>query len=162
MATSWQHLAHRMAAQVRLPARVLLVDANPVFRDASARYLVRDPRIRVVWRSCSGRAAIRLVTALKPDLVLIASWLPEMDGLQTARTIKSLPNAPFVVLLTLFDRQPHQVTADDDFVDAFITKEYLISEMPRLIDAWFGQVGRLIPDQTEEGMPVAQVAFQHN
>ena len=160
MAIGWQQLAHRLADRVIAPARILLVDANPAFREASARYLVRDPRIRVVWRSCSGRAATRLVAALNPDLVLIASDLPGMDGLQTARAIKSLPNAPFVILMTLFERQSHQVTADDDYVDAFITKEQLISELNRFVDAWFGMVSRLIPARVEEPMPVSPMAIQ--
>jgi DNA-binding NarL/FixJ family response regulator len=136
-----------LAERVVPPIRVLLVDDNPEFLDAAVRFLSTDWRIDVVGKASSGPEAIRKVSKFRPDLVLVDSTLPGMDGLQTARQIKVLPGAPCVIVLTLFERRPHQISSDDAYVDAFITKSSIGVEIQRMVDEISFQTSRIFASQ---------------
>lgn len=100
--------------------RTLLVDDNPKFLEAASRFLISDPYIDVIATSLSGEEAIEQVNRLNPDLVLMDIALPGINGLDATRRIKSLPDPPYVIILTLHDndeyRNASQAVQADDFI----------------------------------------------
>jgi CheY-like chemotaxis protein len=80
---------------------VLLVDDNEDFLDVVSEWLTDNPDLGIIGTAHSGRQAIEEAERLAPDLVLMDVTMSEMNGFEAARRIKSKPDAPLVVLMTL-------------------------------------------------------------
>ena len=102
--------------------RVLLVDDNPLFTAAAARFLTVVGSIEVVGQARSGREALEQVADLHPDVVLMDLAMPEMDGLEATRRIKQEPSPPQVIILTLHDNAEYRQSARLAGADAFLNK----------------------------------------
>ncbi|MBI4338066.1 MAG: response regulator transcription factor [Chloroflexi bacterium] len=83
--------------------RVLLVDDHPVLREGLRNLLKHEPDIEVVGEAGDGREALRLVQALKPDIVLTDVVMPGMGGIETTRRIKETSPSTAVVILSAYD-----------------------------------------------------------
>ncbi len=83
--------------------RVLVVDDEPLARAGVVRLLTSDPDLDVVGEAGDGAAAALAIEDLRPDLVILDIQMPEMSGLEVARTIGPA-RMPLVVFLTAFDQ----------------------------------------------------------
>lgn len=87
-----------------IPATILVVDDNEANR-ALARGALEDEGYRVVTAT-GGAEALEAFTRDKPDCLLLDVRMPEIDGLEVARRIRSLPSGsdtPVVFLTALRD-----------------------------------------------------------
>lgn len=80
--------------------RVLVVDDSEVFRGVMCSVVAATPGFDVVGDASSGREALALIDVLDPDLVLLDLYMPEPDGLATARDIRRRHPDVVVLLLT--------------------------------------------------------------
>jgi CheY-like chemotaxis protein len=83
----------------------------------------------------NGRAALDLVAATPPDLVLMDVMMPELDGVQTCRHLKSDQKSRHIpVIMVTTKGQQEMVTAAyaagcDDFVTKPIDKGELLKKI---------------------------------
>lgn len=80
--------------------RVLIVDDQPPFREASRMVVEMTDGFEVSGEAENGEQAIALVKELKPDLVLMDVQMPGIDGIETTRRITSIPNPPVVIVMS--------------------------------------------------------------
>jgi len=80
--------------------RVLIVDDQVPFREASRMVVEMTDGFEVVGEAENGHRALELVTHLRPDLVLMDVQMPGMDGIETTRKISALPDPPVVVVMS--------------------------------------------------------------
>ncbi len=80
--------------------RVLIVDDQVPFREASRMVVEMTDGFEVVGEAENGHRALELVTHLKPDLVLMDVQMPGIDGIETTRRISALPDAPAVIVMS--------------------------------------------------------------
>jgi DNA-binding NarL/FixJ family response regulator len=111
----------------------LLVDDNPRFLAAAARFLAAHTQFLVVGQACSGAEAVEQVTALQPALVLMDWQMPEMDGLEATRRLKGLGCPPQVVIVTEHDLPRYRAAAQSAGADGYITKGEFGSQLSALI-----------------------------
>jgi DNA-binding NarL/FixJ family response regulator len=102
--------------------RVLLVDDNDDFLDGLTAWLAGDPRLQLTGKAHSGKAAIEQVERLHPDLVLMDAAIPDMNGFEATRLIKSQPGSPQVVLLTFHESNAARLEAWAAGADGFVSK----------------------------------------
>jgi len=118
--------------------RVLLVDDNPEFLDATERFLASDSWLEVIGHTLSGEEALERASSMKPDLILMDLAMPKMNGLETTRHIKAMPDAPRVIILTLYDNSEYRSASEAVRADGFIAKSdlgiQLISMIHNLFD----------------------------
>lgn len=88
--------------------QVLLADDEAMVRAGVRAILASDPGIEVVAEAGDGRAAIELVRAHRPDVVLLDIRMPGLDGLAAADEIAAVAPATSVVMLTTF--------GEDDYI----------------------------------------------
>jgi DNA-binding NarL/FixJ family response regulator len=78
----------------------LIVDDQMPFLEASRMVVDMTDGFEVVGEAANGLEAIELVEQLNPDLVLMDVQMPGIDGIETTRRIRALPNAPAVVVMS--------------------------------------------------------------
>jgi DNA-binding NarL/FixJ family response regulator len=91
-----------------IPVRILLVDDQVLFRESLHALLDLQPGCLVVGEAGDGAEALRQVTAVKPDVVLMDVRMPLMDGVEAARRLHAAQSTCRVIMLTTFD--------DDEYV----------------------------------------------
>ena len=119
------------------PIRVLLVDDNPEFLDATTRFLSKNSWIEIIGHSLSGQEAIENMKSYKPDLVLMDLAMPKMNGLETTRQLKALPDAPRVIILTLYDNAEYRQASEAVHADGYISKSELGAQLVSMIHSLF-------------------------
>jgi two-component system, sensor histidine kinase and response regulator len=107
---------------VEPPATVLVVDDNLQNREVAEGHLVGAGY--TVWQAESGAQGLTLLEARRPDLVLLDVLMPGMDGFETCRRIRALPetgSTPVLFLTALGDLETHKAALDSG-ADDFLTK----------------------------------------
>ncbi|MEW6207426.1 MAG: response regulator transcription factor [Acidobacteriota bacterium] len=109
--------------------RVLLVDDNADFLAALSSFLSDNPGIEIVGRASSGCEAVEAVDIVRPDLILMDVSMPLMNGLEATAIIKSRPDSPQVLMLTLYDSPQYQEAALSAGADGFILKSEVLNDL---------------------------------
>lgn len=106
--------------------RALVVDDEPIARARVVSLLERETDIEVVGECSNGRQAVSAIATTNPDLLFLDIQMPEGDGLDLARTLRS-PGAPAVVFVTAFDEyalQAFEVHALDYLLKPFSAERF--------------------------------------
>jgi DNA-binding NarL/FixJ family response regulator len=82
---------------------VLVVDDHPLFRQGLRDVLRAEPDIDVIGESASGQEALELAHKLKPDVIVLDINLPDINGLQVTRQLRSEHCTSAVIMLTAYD-----------------------------------------------------------
>lgn len=102
--------------------KILIVDDEPDIIEF-LRYNLRKEGFSVVTAN-DGRQAITVAESEKPDLIILDIMMPELDGVETCRILRSrkeFSNVP-IAFLTARDEDFSQITALDVGGDDYITK----------------------------------------
>ena len=84
--------------------RVLVVDDDFMVARVNSGYVARIAGCEVVGVAHTGAAAVELAARLRPDLVLLDVYLPDMSGLDVLRKLRTgAPDDPFVLMITAAD-----------------------------------------------------------
>jgi len=112
--------------------RTLIVDDEPLAVERMQVICARMPELRVIGTASDGAAALRLIEALAPELVLLDLTMPEVDGLTVARKLARLPRRPAVIFVTAHEH--FAVEAFDlDAVD-YVLKPVAPERLRRALD----------------------------
>jgi len=116
---------------------VLIVDDEMPARQRLRQLLEERDDIIVVGEAINGMEAIDKVQELNPDVVLLDIRMPGMDGIEAARHLDLLDDAPAVIFTTAFDE--YAIQAFDARAVGYVLKPI---RRERLFKA-LGQAARL-------------------
>jgi DNA-binding NarL/FixJ family response regulator len=108
------------------PIRLLVADDHRLFREGVASLLERAADVELVGQAASGEEAVKLVSELEPDLVLMDLQMPGIGGIEATRAIAESHPSVGVIVLTMFE--------DDDSVFAAIragARGYVLKDADR-------------------------------
>lgn len=81
--------------------RVILSDDHNIIREGLAAILQKHPDIEVIAQASDGRSTVRLTRELMPDVVVIDVTMPELNGIEATRQIKSEHNNVKIIALSI-------------------------------------------------------------
>jgi two-component system KDP operon response regulator KdpE len=109
------------------PPSILLVDDDPhVLRSLGAALESHGYRVR---SAPNGATALDSCAAERPDVVLLDLALPELDGVEVCRRLRSWSRVPIVVLSARV-HESQKVQALDAGADDYVTKPFGTDEEP--------------------------------
>ena len=111
------------------PVRVLLTDDHAVVRIGLKTILAEDPRLQIVGEAANGEECLRLVPALKPQVVLLDLRLPDIPGYEVCRRLKLLPEPPAVLVLTSFADDQLVLESISAGADGYLLKDFEQAEL---------------------------------
>ena len=128
--------------------RTLIADDEPLAVERMQIICAGIPALAVVGTASDGAAALRLIEALAPDLVLLDMTMPELDGLSVARRLSGKVNAPAIVFVTAHDS--FAVEAFDlDAVD-YVLKPVTAERLERAIGRALARRGAGAPREVSD------------
>lgn len=86
---------------------VLIADDHAMLRDALAYMLTAQPDIAVVGGAGDGREAVELVRQLRPDVVVMDIWMPELNGIDATLQITGISPQTRVIILSMQGTSEH-------------------------------------------------------
>lgn len=129
--------------------RVLIVDDITETRESIKRMLQFDHTIEVVGTARTGREAIDQVQKLKPHVILMDINMPDMDGIDATKVIKSkFPHVQVIIL---------SVQSDQDYMrKAMQARAYDFLPKPPMIDELTSTIRRAGKVALEESSKIIQ------
>jgi DNA-binding NarL/FixJ family response regulator len=113
--------------------KVVLVDDQPVMRQAVSSWLGIEPDMAVVGEADSGEAALSLVSSLSPDVVLMDIDMPSMDGIAATAALQDIAPQSAIVILSMHDDTTVQDKARQAGAAAFVSKHQALDELVQVI-----------------------------
>jgi DNA-binding NarL/FixJ family response regulator len=74
--------------KLRTPSRAIVADNHPLFRAALVGLLTEHCGLEVVAEAGDGQQALECCRRFSPNLMVMDVRLPEVDALETTRTIR--------------------------------------------------------------------------
>ena len=114
--------------------RTLVVDDSADYVRYLCTFLETLSNIDVIAKGRNGRDAITLAHEWVPDLVLMDVRMPEISGLEaTSQLTRELPDV-IVILMSAFETEAIWRTSQESGAFAFVMKEHLTHDLPRLLE----------------------------
>jgi DNA-binding NarL/FixJ family response regulator len=130
--------------------RVVLADDQALLRAGLRALLDAEDDVEVVGEAATGREAITVVRATRPDVVLMDIRMPDLDGLEATRAIAADPDLTetCVVILTTFDLDEYVFEAIRIGASGFLVKDTEPVELLRGVRAVANGDALLSPNVT--------------
>ena len=92
-----------------------------------------------VFTAANGKKALEIAAETRPRLIILDIMMPEMDGIETCRRLRAIPdfNNTIIAFLTARDEDLSQISAldvgGDDYISKPIKPQVLISRVKALL-----------------------------
>ncbi|HLG65467.1 MAG TPA: response regulator transcription factor [Ktedonosporobacter sp.] len=103
--------------------RILLADDHPIVREGLRNLLETQPDFEVIAECANGEEAVRKVTQLHPDVLLLDLEMPVMDGVETIRRLSQQPAMPRIIVFTAFDDDERIIHAIQAGANGYLLKD---------------------------------------
>lgn len=126
---------------------VLLADDHKLLRSGLKLLLQRNPDLLVVGEAADGEETLRLFGQLEPDILLLDLSMPNMDGMECLREIKSRRPDAKVIILTMHEDENYIRQAMQAGASAYVQKSAADTDLYKAIEAV--QAGELYLSQQD-------------
>ena len=126
---------------------VLLADDHKLLRSGLKLLLQRNPDLLVVGEAADGEETLRLFGQLEPDILLLDLSMPNMDGMECLREIKSRRPDAKVIILTMHEDENYIRQAMQAGASASVQKSAADTDLFKAIEAV--QAGELYLSQQD-------------
>ncbi|MGE0022445.1 MAG: response regulator [Hyphomicrobium sp.] len=127
-------------------ARILIVDDEPQILRFLRPSLVAAGYDVVV--AATGKEALRAVATLSPDAIVLDLGLPDMDGKEVIRELRTWSTTPILVL-SARDREAEKIAALDLGADDYVNKPFRIGELTARLRAALRHAAGRSAEQTK-------------
>lgn len=129
--------------------RVVIVDDHALMRDGIASLLDEQPDFEVVGEVGSLAAAVEVVRATEPELVLMDYSLPDGTGLDATKEILALYPQTKIVILTVHEEDDLLFAAIRSGARGYLLKSISAREMLARLRGLAEGEAAILPEQTQ-------------
>ena len=121
--------------------RVVIADDHALVRAGFSLILQSQDDFSVVAETCDAAETLATVARLHPDIVCLDTSMPDLDGIEAARRIRSLPDASPRILMTTssadrdLDESAARAAGVDGFVRKYDTPEDIVAKVRSVVAA---------------------------
>src|SRR5215204_5807750 len=143
------------------PIRVLLADDHTMFREGLVRILASYGGLEVIAEVPNDAEALKLSRELSADVVIMQVQMPFERAKQTLKALRSFPDPPKVVIVTMFESPRYLRGLTGIGLSAYVVKtsssEHLVAAVraavldPASENAVVGMPSQML-ESTEEGV----------
>ncbi len=108
---------------------ILLVDDHQILREGLRAILETQAGLEVVGEADNGREAIREAQRLRPDVIVMDIAMPEINGIEAARTLREVGQLPRIVMLSMHAHTEYIFRALQAGADGYVVKESATAEV---------------------------------
>jgi DNA-binding NarL/FixJ family response regulator len=105
--------------------RIVLADDQPLIRTGLRVLMADTPDMEIVGEAGTGAEAVALVDRTRPDVVVMDIRMPDMDGIEATRRIKTA----HVLMLTTFDDDEYVYGSLRAGASGFLVKDMALEEI---------------------------------
>ena len=119
-------------------AKNILICDDAAFMRMMIKDILTKNGYNIAGEAENGAKAVEKYAELKPDLVLMDITMPEMDGIEALKKIKSeYPDAK-VVMVTAAGQKTKMVEAVQNGASEFVSKPFEPEQLKKIIDKVIG------------------------
>jgi DNA-binding NarL/FixJ family response regulator len=108
---------------------ILIVDDHHVIRRTLKQWLANKYPGVALLEASNGETALEICRERPPDLVLMDVHLPVMNGIETAKQLKSSHPQIKVVMLTVQEDLRYQISAQEAGADGYVIKRQMYTDL---------------------------------
>lgn len=138
------------------PVRVVVVDDDFAVADLHRRFVDELPDFQVVGEANTGAKAVETVVALRPDLVLLDIYLPDISGIEVLHRLRKEDLDVDVVVITAAREVETVRSAMAGGVLHYLIKPFTRAELQARLADYLAH-HRLVRDAAEEPLDQADV-----
>lgn len=115
--------------------RVLLADDHTLIRAGLRKVVESEPGLAVVGEANDGREAVALAERLKPDVAVMDIGMPNLNGIEACRQIRTASADTQVVMLSMHSDEGYVLRALKAGAKAYLLKDSAEADLARAIHA---------------------------
>ncbi|MEO8427686.1 MAG: response regulator transcription factor [Verrucomicrobiota bacterium] len=112
-------------------ASILIVDNNPIFRQATTKFLQHNhsDEVVIVGTATEGKEALSQAKVLRPQVILVELCMPGLDGVDFIPRLRMILPKARIIALTLLDVSGYRQSALAAGADDFLSKARLVTDL---------------------------------
>ena len=113
---------------IPMGARVFLVDDHEIVRRGLRELIEADDDLTVVGEAGTAAEALGRIAALRPDVAVLDVRLPDGDGIEVCREVRTFSDA-YVIMVTARTDEVDRVVGLEVGADDYVTKPFSPREL---------------------------------
>jgi len=102
---------------------IFIIDDHPLFREGLKAIIGRDARFEVIGEAGNAREGLRTAKRLQPDLILLDISLPDQNGIQLTRELRTLLPDTRILIVSMHSKIDYIAEAFQAGATGYVVKE---------------------------------------
>jgi two-component system response regulator NreC len=125
--------------------KIIVVDEHKILREGLSTLIAKQPDMEIIGEATDGREVLQLLEKSKPDLILMDVTMPNLNGIEATRKIKSKKPNIEIIALSLHSDRRYVLGMIDAGASGYLLKECAFEELVRAINTVMSKKKYLSP-----------------